>query len=101
MPDSSIGCWSVGQIIMMILAIPLLSGFIPLSLRFTYVNGSLSRVAVYFWKKWSMDNPDTRKIHILSCRSNAFNKSFLVINFISTACTVFLSSSGTCFFKSP
>ena len=76
---------------MMAIAVPLMIAFLPLCLRLVYVNGSLSRVAVYFWKKWEMDKPDTRKIHILSNRSLASNRSFLIINFITTTCTVFLS----------
>ncbi|KAH3745933.1 Rac1 protein [Pelomyxa schiedti] len=89
-PSSDITCWSGAHITLFILAFPLIAGYLPLSLRMSTVDGSLSRVAVYMWKDWSNDKPDTRRLHILSHRSLASNRMFLLINFFTTVASVFL-----------
>ncbi|KAH3758879.1 Rac1 protein [Pelomyxa schiedti] len=94
---SDIGCWSASQIVMMIVALPIVAGYVPLSLRMVGVDGSLSRVSVFFWKyeKWSLDKPDLRNVHSLSRRSLRSNGSFLIINFLTTLASVFLAADAT------
>lgn len=57
-------CWSAKHCGLFCLACVSIVPYFILSLRMSYVDGSLERVAVYFWKDWSQDKPDVRYTNV-------------------------------------
>lgn len=90
-------CWTGSHIVHIVIASILLTAYIPLSLRLTAVGGSLDKVAVYYWTKWSQDKPSLQKEHPLSVQSSTPDSVatlIAVVMVLSSLFTTGLVSAG-------
>eukprot|EP00002_Diphylleia_rotans_P008491 TRINITY_DN1835_c0_g2_i6.p1 TRINITY_DN1835_c0_g2~~TRINITY_DN1835_c0_g2_i6.p1 ORF type:complete len:868 (+),score=134.43 TRINITY_DN1835_c0_g2_i6:69-2672(+) len=89
-----IECWEGYHGFMVFSAVLTLLIFLPTCLRLSEVNGDMNRVAVYFWKTWSFDQPDVRKIHRMSRQSAKFNRSQLISKLLMLLYVLFAGESA-------
>eukprot|EP00050_Salpingoeca_kvevrii_P019777 m.90459 g.90459 ORF g.90459 m.90459 type:complete len:947 (+) comp8567_c0_seq3:90-2930(+) len=92
--DSTIRCWGGEHLAMVVAGTLGLILLLVITLRLSFVNGDLSRIAVYFWKSWSFDRPFVGKIHLLSRRSAALNRAQVLVSSVMLAFSIFADDSS-------
>eukprot|EP00727_Mastigamoeba_balamuthi_P014156 m51a1_g9363 putative rac1 protein (1067) ;mRNA; f:169740-175413 len=91
--NDEIPCWRRSHWGMVVVALVVLASYLPLALRLSHVDGLLTRAAIYFWKDWSQDTPDLRKLSSMSRDNTKTNRFLMAIECGKAIATVMLFKS--------
>ena len=82
------------HILYMILTVIPLCLYVPLAFRFSYLEGDIGQCDVYSWISWKGDQPDTKRVHSCSQRSNDLAPVEKSVKVVMVATSVFLGGSA-------
>eukprot|EP01083_Nonionella_stella_P129839 393996_1 len=85
-------CHDALHITYMAITVITLMVYVPLCYRFAYLDGDINQCDMYSWISWKGDQPDTRRIHSCSQRSNDLSPVEKTVKVIMVATAVFLVS---------